>query len=50
MLVGGLTSAVAVSAQWISFDLTTIAIAITVQQLGALVAVALVPVMFKEPF
>ena len=50
MIVGGLTSAVAVSAQWISFDLTTIAVAITVQQLGALVAVALVPVMFKEPF
>lgn len=50
MMVGGVAGAVAVSAQWISFTLTTIAIAITVQQLAVLVVVALVPFMFKEPF
>lgn len=47
---GGMAGAVAVSAQWISWDLTTIAIAITVQQMATLVIVALVPFMFKEPF
>lgn len=50
MLIGGLSGAIAVSAQWISFDLTTIAIAITVQQLSALLVIALVPLMFKQPF
>lgn len=50
MAFGGTAGAIAVSAQWISFDLTTIAIAITVQQLATLVIVALVPIMFKEPF
>lgn len=50
MAFGGTAGAIAVAAQWISFDLTTVAIAITVQQLAALVIVALVPVMFKEPF
>ncbi|MGH8914912.1 MAG: EamA family transporter [Acidimicrobiia bacterium] len=50
MMIGGLAGAVAVSAQWTSFGLTTVAIALTVQQLSALVVVALVPIMFKEPF
>jgi drug/metabolite transporter (DMT)-like permease len=50
MAVGGLAGAIGVSGQWISFGLTTIAIAITVQQLATLVVVALVPLMFKEPF
>lgn len=50
ILIGGVSGALAVSAQWISFDLTTIAIAITVQQLSALLVIALVPMMFKQPF
>ena len=50
MAFGGTAGAIAVSAQWISWDLTTIAIAITVQQLATLVIVGLVPLMFKEPF
>lgn len=49
MAAGGVSGAVAISAQWISFSLTTVAVAITVQQLAVLVVVALVPVMFKEP-
>lgn len=47
---GGLCGAVAVSAQWVSFDLTTIAIAITIQQLSVLFVIALVPIMFRQPF
>jgi drug/metabolite transporter (DMT)-like permease len=47
---GGLCGAVAVSAQWLSFDLTTIAVAITVQQLSVLFVIALVPLMFRQPF
>jgi uncharacterized membrane protein len=50
MVIGGFCGAVAVSAQWLSFDLTTIAIAITVQQLSVLFVIALVPFMFKQPF
>jgi drug/metabolite transporter (DMT)-like permease len=50
MAFGGICGAVAVSAQWLSFDLTTIAIAITVQQLSVLFVIALVPIMFREPF
>lgn len=50
VLFGGVAGAIAVAAQWISFDLTTIAIAITVQQLSAPLVIALVPMMFKEPF
>lgn len=50
ILIGGVSGAIAVAAQWISFDLTTIAIAITVQQLSALLVIALVPMMFKQPF
>ncbi|HEX2153604.1 MAG TPA: DMT family transporter [Acidimicrobiia bacterium] len=50
MMVGGLAGAIAVSAQWISFDLTTIAIAITVQQLSAPLVIGLVPFLFHEPF
>jgi drug/metabolite transporter (DMT)-like permease len=46
MALGGLTGAVAIASQWISFGLTTIAIAITVQQLATLVVVALAPLMF----
>lgn len=50
MAIGGVCGAIAVSAQWLSFDLTTIAIAITVQQLSILFVIALVPLMFKQPF
>lgn len=50
MMIGGICGAVAVSAQWISFDLTTIAIAITIQQLSVLFVIALVPIMFSQPF
>lgn len=50
MTIGGVCGAIAVSAQWISFDLTTVAIAITVQQLSVLFVIGLVPFMFKQPF
>ena len=50
MMLGGVFGAVAVSAQWVSFDLTTIAIAITIQQLSVLFVIALVPIMFRQPF
>lgn len=49
MAAGGVSGAVAISAQWLSFSLTTVAVAITVQQLAVLVVVALVPFMFREP-
>ena len=48
--IGGLCGAIAVSSQWVSFDLTTIAIAITIQQLSVLFVIALVPIMFRQPF
>ena len=47
---GGVCGAIAVSSQWLSFDLTTIAIAITVQQMSVLFVMALVPIMFRQPF
>jgi drug/metabolite transporter (DMT)-like permease len=47
--LGGLTGALAISAQWISFNLTTIAIALSLQQTAVLVVVALAPIMFREP-
>lgn len=50
MAIGGFFSAVAVSAQWLSFDLTTIAIAITIQQFSVIFVIALVPIMFRQPF
>jgi drug/metabolite transporter (DMT)-like permease len=50
MIIGGVCGATAVSAQWLSFDLTTIAIAITIQQLSVIFVIALVPLMFKQPF
>lgn len=50
MMFGGLCGAIAVSGQWMSFDLTTIAIAITVQQLAVIFVIALVPLMFRQPF
>ena len=50
MLFGGVCGAIAVSAQWLSFDLTTIAIAITIQQLSVLFVIALVPMMFHQAF
>lgn len=50
ILFGGLCGATAVSAQWLSFDLTTIAIAITIQQLSVLFVIALVPIMFRQAF
>lgn len=46
ILIGGVTGAIAISAQWVSFSLTTIAISITVQQLATLVIVGLAPVLF----
>jgi drug/metabolite transporter (DMT)-like permease len=50
MAFGGVCGAIAVSSQWLSFDLTTIAIAITVQQMSVLFVMALVPIMFRQPF
>ncbi len=50
MVLGGLTGAIGIGAQWISFGLTTIAIAITVQQLATLIVVALAPIMFDATF
>lgn len=50
MAIGGVSGAVAVAAQWTSYDLTTIAVSITVQQLSVLFVIALVAVMFREPF
>ena len=49
IVLGGLSGALAISAQWISFDLTTIAIALSLQQMAVLVVVALAPLMFSEP-
>lgn len=46
MLAGGVTGAIGISAQWVSFSRTTIAISITVQQLATLVVVGLAPVIF----
>lgn len=46
MLAGGVTGAVGISAQWVSFSLTTIAISITVQQLATLVVVGFAPIVF----
>jgi drug/metabolite transporter (DMT)-like permease len=46
MALGGLTGAVGIGAQWISYGLTTVAIASTVQQLAVLVVVGLAPVVF----
>ena len=48
MALGGTTGAVGIGAQWIAFGLTTIAIAITVQQLAVLVVVGLAPIMFRS--
>jgi drug/metabolite transporter (DMT)-like permease len=48
MALGGLTGAIGIGAQWVAFGLTTIAIAITVQQLAVLVVVALAPIMFRS--
>lgn len=50
MMLGGVTGAVGIGAQWISFGLTTIAISITVQQLATLVVVGLAPIMFDAAF
>lgn len=46
MLAGGVTGAIGISAQWVSFSRTTIAISITVQQLATLVVVGLAPIVF----
>jgi drug/metabolite transporter (DMT)-like permease len=48
--LGGAVSTLAISAQWLSFGLTTIAISITIQQLSTLVVVGMVPLLFHEPF
>ena len=48
--IGGLCGAIAVSSQWVSFDLTSIATALTIQQLSVLFVIALVPIMFHQPF
>jgi drug/metabolite transporter (DMT)-like permease len=50
IMFAGLCGAIAVSSQWVSFDLTTIAVAITIQQLSVLFVIALVPIMFRQPF
>ena len=50
MFIGGFTGAIGIGAQWISFGLTTIAIAITVQQMAVLVVVILAPIMFDAAF
>jgi drug/metabolite transporter (DMT)-like permease len=50
IIFAGFCGAIAVSSQWVSFDLTTIAIAITIQQLSVLFVIALVPIMFHQPF
>lgn len=49
LALGGVTGAIGIGAQWISFGLTTIAVAITVQQLAVLVVLGLAPIMFKSP-
>lgn len=49
MGLGGVTGAIGIGAQWIAFGLTTIAIAITVQQLAVLVVLVLAPIMFRSP-
>jgi drug/metabolite transporter (DMT)-like permease len=46
MVLGGVTGAVGIGAQWLSYGLTTIAIASTVQQLAVLVVVGLAPLVF----
>jgi len=46
MLAGGVTGAIGISAQWVSFSRTTIAISITVQQLATLVVIGLAPIVF----
>lgn len=50
MAVGGVTGAIGIGASWISFGLTTVAIASTVQQLAALVVVILAKLMFDAAF
>jgi drug/metabolite transporter (DMT)-like permease len=49
MAAGGVSGALGITAQWISFDETTIAIAISLQQLAVLVVLALAPLAFREP-
>lgn len=46
MIAGGVSGAIGISAQWVSFSLTTIAISITVQQLATLVVVGFAPLVF----
>lgn len=46
MLAGGATGAIAITASWVSFSRTTIAISITVQQLATLVVIGLAPLVF----
>lgn len=43
---GGVTGAVGIGSQWISFGLIPVAVAFTVQQLATLVVVALAPLVF----
>lgn len=50
MTAGGITGAIAITAQWISFGLTTIALALSVQQIATLLVVVLAPFAFREPF
>lgn len=49
MAAGGVSGALGITAQWISFDETTIAVAISLQQLAVLVVLGLVPLAFHEP-
>lgn len=46
MVIGGVTGAVGIGAQWISYGLTTVAIASTIQQLAVLVVVGFAPLVF----
>jgi len=50
MLAGGVTGAIGISAQWVSFSRTTIAISITVQQLATLVVVGMAPIVFDAKY
>lgn len=50
LVSGGFTGALGISAQWISYALAPVAVAITIQQLAGLVVIGLVPFVFKEPF
>jgi drug/metabolite transporter (DMT)-like permease len=49
-VLGGVTGALGISAQWISYGLVEVAVAITVQQLATIVVLVLAPFMFDSRF